>query len=71
MAKNKTDEEIRQNKTDRIMKIIAQRCSYYRANPQRFCEEFLNVYLKLFQKILIWAMMTYDAFYFIASRGLG
>lgn len=72
MAKsNKTDYEIRQDKTEQIMNVVAERCSYYRANPQRFCEEFLNVHLKLFQKILIWAMMHYDAFYFIASRGLG
>jgi hypothetical protein len=68
---NKTDTEIRQDKTERIMNIIDERCGYYRANPQRFCEEFLNIHLKLFQKILIWAMMHYDAFYFLASRGLG
>lgn len=72
MAKsNKTDKQILQDKNDKIMNTIAERCSYYRANPQRFCEEFLNIHLKLFQKILIWAMMHYDAFYFIASRGLG
>ena len=72
MAKsNKTDNEIRQDKTDKIMQIVAQRCSYYRANPQRFCEEFLNIKLKLFQKILIWVMMVYDAFYFVAARGIG
>ena len=68
---NKSDNEIKQDKTDRIMQVVAERCGYYRANPQRFCEEFLNINLKLFQKILIWAMMHYDAFYFIASRGLG
>lgn len=72
MAKgNKTDNEIRQDKTDKIMNIVAKRCSYYRANPQRFCEEFLNISLKLFQKIVIWIMMRYDAFYFIATRGIG
>ena len=72
MAKNnKTDEQIRQDKTDRIMNIVAERCAYYRANPQRFCEEFLNIKLKLFQKILIWVMMVYDAFYFVAARGIG
>ena len=68
---NKTDLEIKQDKTDAIMQIIAERCSYYRANPQRFCEEFLNIKLRLFQKILIWIMMVYDAFYFIAARGIG
>lgn len=72
MAKvNKSDNEIRQDKTKHIMNIIAKRCSYYRANPQRFCEEFLNISLKLFQKIIIWMMMHYDAFYFVAARGIG
>lgn len=72
MARNdKSDAQIKQDKTERIMNTIAERCSYYRANPQRFCEEFLNIKLKLFQKILIWVMMVYDAFYFIAARGIG
>jgi hypothetical protein len=30
---NKTDTEIRQDKTERIMNIIDERCGYYRANP--------------------------------------
>lgn len=72
MAKNyKSDKEIQQDKTERMMNTIAERCAYYRANPQRFCDEFLNIKLKLFQKILIWVMMVYDAFYFIAARGIG
>ena len=72
MAKsNKTDKQIHQDKTERMMNTIAERCAYYRANPQRFCEEFLNIQLKLFQKIIIWLMMHYDAFYWIACRGIG
>ena len=74
MAKNKknlSDKEIQQDKTETIMNVVAERCSYYRANPQRFVEEFLGIKLKLFQKILIWAMMVYDAFYFVAARGIG
>lgn len=67
----KTDQEIVQDRTEHIMNIVAERCAYYRENPQRFCEEFLNIKLKLFQKILIWAMMHYDAFYFVAARSLG
>ena len=67
--KNLSDKEILQDRTDAIMNTIAERCSYYRANPQRFVQEFLGINLKLFQKILIWIMMTYDAFYFIAARG--
>lgn len=68
---NKTDKQIHQDKTERMMNTIAERCAYYRENPQRFCEEFLNIQLKLFQKIIIWLMMHYDAFYWIACRGIG
>lgn len=53
------------------METVAFRAGYYRANPQRFVEEFLGIKLKLFQKILIWAMMIMDAFYFVACRGIG
>lgn len=67
----KSDREIQQNRTETIMNIVAERCSYYRANPQRFVDEFLGIRLKTFQKILLWAMMNYDAFYFVAARGIG
>lgn len=73
MGKNKnlSDKEIERDRTETIMNIVAERCSYYRANPQRFVEEFLGIKLKLFQKIIIWAMMVCDAFYFVATRGIG
>lgn len=66
-----SNSEIKQNRTDSIMNTIAERCAYYRANPHRFVEEFLGIHLKLFQKILIYAMMVYDNFYFVAARGIG
>lgn len=72
MAEKKlTDKEIKQNKTDKMMHTVIKRASYYRANPQRFVSELLNIHLKIFQKILIYAMMKYDYFYFIAARGIG
>jgi hypothetical protein len=71
MGKNLSDQEIAQDKTSAIMNIVAERCSYYRANPQRFVSEFLGITLKLFQKIILWAMMHFDAFYFVAARGIG
>ena len=71
-SNKKTDEEIKQSKTDSIMNIIAERCAYYRANPHRFAEDFIpGLKLRIFQKILLWAMFFSDNFYFIASRGLG
>lgn len=67
-----TDKQISESKTNSTMRTIAKRCSYYRSNPSRFVEDFIpGLSLKWFQKILLWAMMNYDAFYFIAARGLG
>lgn len=68
-VEKKTSQEIEQDKADRILRVAAKRCAYYRANPHRFVEEFLGIHLKLFQKILIYCMMIYDYFFFIAARG--
>lgn len=70
--KKQTDKEILQNKTDSIMNTIAERCAYYRSNPHRFAEDFIpGLKLKIFQKILLWAMFNNDNFYYVASRGQG
>ena len=45
--------------------------AYHRANPHRFAKEYLNIDLKLFQAILLWAMMHHTVFMMLASRGLG
>lgn len=71
MSSGKTISQIKQERSDSIMNTIAFRAGYYRANPQRFVGEVLGIELKLFQKILIWAMMKYDYFMFIAARALG
>lgn len=69
--KKKSVQEIAQDKERKIMETVAWRAAYYRANPQRYVEEVLGIHLKLFQKILIWAMMQYNYFMFIAARGIG
>lgn len=69
--KKKSVQEIAQDKEQKTMETVAWRAAYYRANPQRFVGEVLGIHLKLFQKILIWAMMQYNYFMFIAARGLG
>lgn len=73
MARGKklSDAQLKKDATARLMSTVAWRAGYYRANPQRFCSEVLNLKLKLFQKILIYMMMCSDCFMFIASRGLG
>lgn len=72
MAERKmTAQEVAQEKHERLMNGIAAWTSFYRANPQRFCRDYLNIKLKLFQKILIYAMITNHYFAYIASRGQG
>ena len=69
--KKKTVQELAQDKEQKIMNIVAWKAGYYRSNPHRYVEEVLEIELYLFQKILIWAMMQYHYFMFIAARGLG
>lgn len=66
-----SDKDIVNDKADRIMNTIAWRCGYYRSNPHRFVKDFLNIQLKLFQKILLFAMMHNNYFMYLASRGQG
>lgn len=68
--KKKTIDEITKEKSEKIMDGVGYWASYYRKNPQRFCQEFLNIRLKLFQKILIYMMMQSTNFMYLASRGL-
>ena len=52
MARKKvSDAQLKKNATDRLMNTVAWYAGYYRANPQRFCKDVLNLNLKLFQKI--------------------
>lgn len=46
-------------------------CSFYRANPHRFCLDYLNIKLKLFQQIILYMMNWYDHTMYIAARGQG
>lgn len=71
MANVKTQREIEKDKEQKIMETVAWRAGYYRANPQRFVSEVLGIHLKLFQKILIWAMMHFNFMMYLAARGQG
>ena len=67
----KTISEVQKEKSERLMDGIGYWAAFYRKNPQRFVKEFLNINLKLFQKILIYMMMVSTNFLYIASRGSG
>lgn len=72
MARKKvSDAQLKKDATTRLMNTVAWRAGYYRANPQRFCKDVLNLDLRLFQKILIYMMMMSDCFMFLAARGIG
>lgn len=70
-ANKKTVKEVYKEKSERLMDGIGYWGTFYRKNPQRFCLDYLNVHLKLFQKILIYCMMSNYYFMYIASRGSG
>jgi hypothetical protein len=64
-----TDKEVANTKSEKIMNTVAKRTSFYRANPQRFAKDYLNLNLKLFQQILLYLMVRSTGFCFIAARG--
>lgn len=66
-----SDKEIANEKSQKIMNGVAYWGAFYRLNPQRFCKDYLNITLKLFQKILLYAMMHNNHFMYLAARGQG
>lgn len=65
----KSEKQLANEKSERIMNGIAYWASFYRYNPQRFVKDYLNINLKLFQKILIFQMMHNNYFMYLAARG--
>lgn len=58
-------------KSSKLMKGIGIWTSWYRFFPHLFVKDYLNVTLKPFQCILIYAMMHFNYFMYLASRGQG
>ena len=71
MSKKEIEQSAPNSKSERIMNGVNIWCSFYRANPQRFAKDYLNVDLKLFQQILIYMMNISNYFMYIAARGQG
>lgn len=71
LARTKSDTQIANEKIDKIMAGVNIWCSFYRANPQRFVKDYLNVSLKPFQEILLYEMMHNNHFMFWAARSIG
>jgi len=58
-------------KSEKLMNGIALWCSFYRANPHRFAEEYLGIKLKLFQVFLLYMMNYSHYFMYLAARSQG
>lgn len=56
---------------DKFMGKVKIWTSFYRKYPFMFCKDYLDLNLKLFQKLLLYLMFNFNFFLFIASRGLG
>lgn len=70
-SRKKSEKQIIKEKAQRLMEGIAIWASFYRCNPQRFVKDYLNINLKLFQKILLFEMMRNNYFMYVAARGQG
>ena len=55
----------------KVLAGMAKWASFYRCNPHRFAEEYLNLNLKIFQKIILYMMNYCNYFCYIAARGQG
>lgn len=71
ITNKRSEKQIANEKSNRILEGVAYWAAFYRHNPQRFAKDYLNVHLKLFQKILLYAMMINNYFMYIAARGQG
>jgi len=70
MAKQ-TLKEVVNEKSQRLLDGIAAWAAFYRANPQRFAKDFLNLNLRPFQQINLYEMMNNVNTIYLASRGQG
>lgn len=67
--KQKSDKQLADEKREKLFDGVSIWASFYRQNPHRFVKDYLNIHLKLFQKILLFAMMHNHHFMYLASRG--
>ena len=68
MAKQ-TFKEVVNDKAQSLLNAVALWGAFYRANPHRFAKDFLNINLRLFQKINLYEMMHNVNTIYLASRG--
>lgn len=69
MATKKTESQVAAEKNQKTMNAVRRMTAFYRENPHRLAKDYLNIELRLFQKILIVMMNESTNFMFIAARG--
>lgn len=67
----KTEQELKQEKLDKLMEGVDAWASFFRANPHRFVREFLGIILKRFQEIILCMMFRFPNAIYLAARGAG
>lgn len=67
----KKRQKIKREKGINNLDNIALWASYYRLFPHLFVRDYMNINLRWFQVILIYAMQHFPYFMYIASRGQG
>lgn len=69
---SKSKESQNLNKSERVQQGLDIWVGYWRANPQRFVDEYLGIRpFSAFQRILLYVMFQNNYFLWWASRGLG
>lgn len=71
MTKTKLRQSQSKNQKENFKEGVRIWTTFWRANPQRFVADYLQISLHVFQMILIYMMDKNAFFMFIASRGLG
>lgn len=66
-----SEKEIANDKAKRIMDGVAVWCSFYRANPHRFAEEYLGLHLYIYQQIILFMMNYCYYIIYLAARSQG
>ena len=64
---NKESENL--TKSQRLMNGVALWAAFYKENPHRFAKDYLNIFLKPFQQLIIWEMFHNNYSMFMAARG--
>ena len=70
-GRNYNKSHTKYTKSERLMNGIAKWCSFYRANPHRFCKDYLNIQLRPFQAIILYAMFHFHYVMYLAARSQG